>query len=99
MEVSKYHSNFPRKEYLLGGLGLHFDNFIAWCMAISFQQFGTLPFGIILLNLGKRHHKTYPRIRYDYFELCQFMMTPGLFKYFKKDPFRQRYLNSSVTIP
>ena len=45
----------------LGGLNLHLNHLIAWCAGISFQQFGTLPFGIFLSNLDSRHLMTSPR--------------------------------------
>ena len=45
----------------LGGLSLHLNHLIAWCMGISFWQFGTLPIGIFLLNLDSRHLMTSPR--------------------------------------
>ena len=37
------------------------NHLIAWHVGISFQQFGTLPIGIFLSNLGSRHLMTSPR--------------------------------------
>ena len=46
---------------LLGGLSVNLNHLIAWHVGISFRQFGTLPIGIILSNLGSRHLMTSPR--------------------------------------
>ena len=34
----------------LDGLSVNLNHLIAWRLGISFQQFGTLPIGIFLLN-------------------------------------------------
>ena len=57
-----HHSKLGIFEKLfLGGLSLHLNHLIAWRMGISFRQFGTLPIGIFLSNLGSRHLMTSPR--------------------------------------
>ena len=45
----------------LGGLSLHLNHLIAWQLRISYRQFGTLPFGILLSNLVSRQLMTCPR--------------------------------------
>ena len=45
----------------LGGLSLHLNHLIGSQLAISFQQFGTLPIGVLLSNLDSRQLMTYPR--------------------------------------
>ena len=45
----------------LGGLSLHLNHLIAWRLRISYRQFGTLPFGILLSNLVSRQLMTCPR--------------------------------------
>ena len=51
----------------LGGLSLHLNHLIAWCMGISFRHFGTLPIGIVLSNLDSRHLMTSPRTLFGQF--------------------------------
>ena len=52
---------------VLGGLSLHLNHPLAWCMRISFQQFGTLPIGIFLSNLDTRHLMTSPKTLFGQF--------------------------------
>ena len=51
----------------LGGLSLHLNHLIGSCMAISYQQFGTLSIGILLSNLISRQLMTYPRTLFGQF--------------------------------
>ena len=50
--------------FFLGGLSLHL---IAYQLAISFQQFGTLSIGILLSNLDTRQLMTSPRTFFGQF--------------------------------
>ena len=45
----------------LGGLSLHLNHLIAYCMANYDWPFGTLPFGLFSSNLDTRDLETYPR--------------------------------------
>ena len=66
----------------MGDLNLHLNYLIPWCMEISHLQFGTLFIGIFCQIW------TPWDLSYNSFWNCQFMITPGPFKYFffKKRP-------------
>ena len=48
------------------------------------SQFVTLSFGFVLSNLDQQHLEAHQGPTLTMFEICQFMMTPELFKYFLK---------------